>query len=462
MNIRTHRVVLVTLLVVLAVGGAGCLSDGSATAATPSRASSVAGQVPWPITECGTYSGEGCAPTEERVDVARPKFSRPTEITNPLFPIGRLASAVLLGTVDGLTFRSETTLLQEPGTVMWDGLPVQVLMSQYTAYLDGRITEVAIDRYAQADDGSVWYFGEDVYDYSDGTVFVTEGTWLAGRDGPPAMIMPANPTVGDVFRTENIPGIVFEEVRVIAVDQTVDGPNGKVSGAMIGEELHLDGSTSQKVFAPGYGEFYTASDGEVEALSIASPTDASSGAEPPELKGLLTGAWGLVESARLEEWVAAAAALDRMAADWGVLTDLTSPLVADRMDEAFADLEAAVGEEDSAGAVQAAIDVAQSTLDVAMRFWVPAAVDSARFNLHTQQLRAFAADGDMSGATGEVALLEWILQRIMGSLPGESRVVTVDLLGSLRSATNARNLGAAADIAARLGVMVLGWPLDGD
>lgn len=462
MNLRTHDVVVGILLVVLAVGGAGCLSAGRAGGPSTGQALLVAGQVPWPITECGTYSGEGCAPTAERVDIARPEFSKPTEITNPLFPIGSLASAVLLGTVDGLAFRSETTLLKEPGTVVWDGQPVQVLVSQYTAYLDGRITEVAIDRYAQADDGSVWYFGEDVYDYEDGTVVVTEGTWLAGRDGPPAMIMPANPTVGDVFRPENIPGVVFEEVRVIAVDQTVDGPYGEVSGAMIGEELHLDGSTSQKVFAPGYGEFYTSSGGEVEALSIASPSNASNDVEPPELKRLLTAAWGLVESARLEDWVAVAAAVDRIGADWGVLSEVAPPLVADRMDEVIGDLEDAVRDEDASCAVQAAVEVAQSALDVAIRFWTVAAVDSARFNLHTQQLRVFATDGDIAGVTGEVALLEWIHQRILGSIPEANRVVTAGLLDQLRAASNSKNLAAAADIAARLGVMVLGGPSDTD
>jgi hypothetical protein len=69
---------------------------------------------------------------------------------------------------------------------------------------------VAIDRYAQADEGSVWYFGEDVIDYVNGAAAFTEGTWLAGRDGPPAMIMPAKPKPGDVFRVENVIGIVFE------------------------------------------------------------------------------------------------------------------------------------------------------------------------------------------------------------------------------------------------------------
>ena len=73
-----------------------------------------------------------------------------------------------------------------------------MLVSQYMAWRDGRLEEVALDRYAQADDGSVWYFGEDVVEYARGHVVSTEGTWLAGREGPPAMIMPAHPRVGDV------------------------------------------------------------------------------------------------------------------------------------------------------------------------------------------------------------------------------------------------------------------------
>jgi len=42
--------------------------------------------------------------------------------------------------------------------------------------VDGRIQEVAIDRYAQADDGSVWYFGEDYSAFEEGKVTDTEGT----------------------------------------------------------------------------------------------------------------------------------------------------------------------------------------------------------------------------------------------------------------------------------------------
>jgi hypothetical protein len=166
--------------------------------------SSAPAQKPQP-TPCGTYDGTGCAPPEKRVDVTRPSFSNSTNITNPLFPISRLRSALLLGHVEGKPFRTETTLLPGTQTVHWDGRDIRVVVSQYTAYLDGRLEEVALDRYAQADDGSVWYLGEDVFDYRNGSVAFTEGTWLAGREGPAAMIMPAHPNVGDVYRTENAP-----------------------------------------------------------------------------------------------------------------------------------------------------------------------------------------------------------------------------------------------------------------
>ncbi len=401
--------------------------------------------------DCGTYSGEGCAPLESRIDLEPPQFSNPTEITNPLFPISGLEAAVLLGEVDGQAFRSETTLLPYTGVVVIEGQPVEVLLSQYMAYLDGRITEVALDRYAQADDGSVWYLGEDVYDYEDGTVVVTEGTWLAGRDGPPAMIMPGDPQVGQVFVPEQIPGIVFEEVTITEVGVTVDGPLGPVEGAIVASELHLDGTRSDKTFAPGYGEFYTADGADVEALSLAVPADRDTGTEPAELAQLLTGTWGLVESARLEDWEAVDATLVRITDDWNVVNAAPTPArVADAMDAALATLTDAVATRDSAAITDAAVDVAQSALDLQLRYRPAAALDVERFHLHSQQLRIGAAAGDAAGVTTEVATLEWIRDRIVGTLTPAELATVDDELAQLRDAVNTGNLAAAADEAARL------------
>jgi len=63
--------------------------------------------------------------------------------------------------VDGKPFRTEVTRRSQIKPTPYRGKTVDTVIIQYVAYLDGRIQEVAIDRYAQADDGSVWYFGED-------------------------------------------------------------------------------------------------------------------------------------------------------------------------------------------------------------------------------------------------------------------------------------------------------------
>jgi hypothetical protein len=403
-------------------------------------------------TECGTYTGTGCAPASQRVDLATPSFSHSTDITNPLFPISRLRSAVLLGHVEGKPFRTETTLLPRPRTVVWSGRRIRVLVSQYMAYLDGRLEEVALDRYAQADDGSVWYLGEDVFDYKQGAIAVTEGTWLAGREGPAAMIMPGHPAVGDTYRTENVPGVVFEEVTVRSVGQTVEGPRGPVAGAIVASELHSDGTREDKIFAPGYGEFRTAGGGDLEALALAVPADALHGPAPRELDALSTSATAILESARTGDWEGASATVGRMNAGWAALrANQQPPMIAARLTGALAALAGAVRGHRTGRVEQLAIDVAQPTLDLELRHRPATQVDASRFELWTQQLRVHAAANDLAGVTGDVAVLEWIRDRISAALPLAAREEVDARLRDLRGACDAKNLRAAADHAARLG-----------
>ena len=108
----------------------------------------------------------------------------PTNVDNPLFPISNLHSAVLLGNNEGHPIRIETTLMQEPKVIEVDGQAIETLVSQFVSYQDGRIHEVATDWYAQGDDGAVYYLGEDVFNYEDGVVADTDGTWVAGDDAP--------------------------------------------------------------------------------------------------------------------------------------------------------------------------------------------------------------------------------------------------------------------------------------
>jgi hypothetical protein len=422
-----------------------------------SKSSSSPTSTAFTATACGTYSGRGCAPASKRVDLKRPSFSDSTSISNQLFPISRLQSAVLLGHVEGKPFRTETTLLPGTRTVTWNGKQVPVLVSQYMAYLDGRLEEVALDRYAQADDGSVWYFGEDVFDYRNGTIAETEGTWLAGREGPAAMIMPAEPKVGNVYRTENAPGIVFEEVTVKSMGKTVAGPRGPVEGGMVAHELHSDATSEDKIFAPGYGEFRTEGGGDLEALALAIPTDALPGPMPAELASLSESAEGILEAARIGDWEGTAATTKRMNAAWSTLrAGKPPPMVGARLSDGLAALTGSVKARTPARTFQKAIDVAQSVLDLELRYRPPTEIDRDRFHLWTQQLRVDATEKNLAGVTGDVAVLEWIRDRIAHTLDPAARGEINARLRGLRSATDAKNLPAAADHAARLGARLRG------
>jgi hypothetical protein len=189
-----------------------------------------------------------------------------------------------------------------------------------------------------------------VFDFKDGAIATTEGTWLAGKDSPAAMIMPANPKVGDVYRTENSPGFAFEEVTVKSVDRTVAGPLDPVDGGIVGEELHMDGTTEDKTFAPGYGEYYTAAGGDVEALALAVPTDAASGPVPAKLKTLSDGAFSVFDAAQSKDWNAASSTVDKMKGAWKTYGAGEVPKrVEPRMTEALAELTKAVDNRDPAG-----------------------------------------------------------------------------------------------------------------
>lgn len=442
----------------VSVGLAGMLAAGACSGASSSggASSGSADRVPQPTAadlEAAGFAELPLAPESDRVDIAGPTFTDPTTITNPLFPISDLHSVIFSGEVEGKPFHTETTLLPETRVIEWgDGKQVETRISQYFAYLDGRIEEVALDYYAQADDGSVWYFGEDLWDFNEeGFIDSTEGAWLAGVDGPPAMIMPGEPQVGDVHRAENVPPVAFEEVEVTTIDETVDGPAGPVEGALVGRELHLDGTFSDKVFAPGYGEFYSAHEGDVEALALAVPTNALDGPVPAELESLSARADDVFDSVRSKDWDSANAALEPVTTAWDVYSDGdVPPYLATEMDRALDNLAAAVDARDHAQAGTAAIDVAQSSIDLQLRYRPPADVDRDRFELWARQLVVDAAAGDLAGMRGDVTTLEFIRDRFVHTLE-QPDVIGIDAhLMELRNAVNDEDPAAGAEEAQSL------------
>lgn len=479
---RRRSARLLTGWLAAALVGGACGSDGSsgapqAAAPSPTAPQPVASGAPLPPASSeagsGAAGGGGAGPSgtipqpiviglpvgpdSARVDLAMPTFSNPTRITNPLFPVSSQASVLLLGQIDRQRFRTEVTLLPGTRIVDWAGQRVETLISQYVAYLDGRLHEVAYDLYAQADDGSVWYFGEDVFNFADGVIVDTHGTWLAGRDGPAAMIMPGNPRPGDLYRPENIPGLVFEEVTVKAVDQRLDGPLGPVEGGLAIEELHMDGVTENKIFAPGYGEFFTGGGVDVEALALAVPTDALTGAAPTELLTLEAGAAALLAAAGSKDWNTASVSLMKMTVAWDArAAGEVSTLIAARLTRVLADAAEAVEARNRAGARQAAIDAAQATQDLLLRYRAPAQIDLARFDLQATQLQVDADSEDAAGMRGDFFALDYIRDRIARTLSADDLARLNSQLEELLGAVGDENFAAAIDAAQSLRDTVAG------
>jgi hypothetical protein len=448
----------------------GCLAAALAAAAcSDSGGSNSAEQPSTDAAPASDTPTQPTAPDSQRVDLVEPTFSVPTTVDNPLFPISDLHSAILLGNDEGNPLRIETVLLPEPKIVDVGGEKVETLVSQFVSYLDGRIHEVALDWYAQDDAGNVWYFGEDVFNYEDGVVADTDGTWIAGEDGPPGMIMPADPEVGQAYRPENIPALVFEEVTVKTLDLTVDGPRGPVTGAMVGTENHLlEGNYEDKTFAPGYGEFASGVGANLEALALAVPTDAQPGGVPPQLEAISQGATAVFAAADSGDWEAATQSLDAMTAAWEAhrATGTVPPLLDVQMSQALDALRGnalmpAVDDRNREGARNAALDVELAALDLELQYRPPAEVDLGRFAVWANQLAVDSTsdEADPGQVAGDVSSLEWIWDRIAHRL-GQADVDEVESqLTELRAAADDEDTDATAEAAPRFVETIAGLQL---
>jgi hypothetical protein len=383
------------------------------------------------------------APKSKRVDLAKPTFSHPLRITNPLHPTSEVDQVIYGGEVDGKPFRTEFTRLSYPKTITWRGKPTEVAIMQYLAFSDGRIHEVALDWFAQDDAGNVWYFGEDVFNYENGAVADTAGTWMAGRDGPAAMIMPADPKPGDVYRPENIPDKVFEEVTVREVDQRVDGPSGPVDGAITVSELHMDNTRESKTFAPGYGEYATSSGGDVEQASLAMPTDQVQAPPPAKLKALSAAAKRAYDAVAEEDWPAAKPAVAKLNAAWQAYAETGVPeLLGKQMTTDVEALAAAVEARKFEEARGAALRVAQNDLDLRLRHSTVEATDLARAKLWARQLEVDLEAKDTDAAAGDALTLHWTWDRVRHTVPEPQARELDQLLDGLKASAEAKDAAA--------------------
>lgn len=103
-----------------------------------------------------------------------------------------------------------------------------------TVYAGDEIVEDTFDWYAQHDDGTVWYLGEDTAEFEDGEIATTEGSFEAGVDGAQAgVLLPGDPEPGQVYRQEYLEGEAEDVGEVLRTGERAEAPFGAFDDVLV-------------------------------------------------------------------------------------------------------------------------------------------------------------------------------------------------------------------------------------
>ncbi len=193
--------------------------------------------------------------------------SNSSKITNRYLPITKFHHCVLAGNDQGQHLRIVRDLRDRTKSFTYKGQTVKtaVVVDRVTDVKAGRLIEKTVDYFAQDKAGNVYYFGEDVNEYSPNQPISHDGQWRLGRDtNHPGILMPAHPKVGDTYKAENAPGIAVETDKVVA-----DGITRTVRGHTYHNVIKIrehattpqPGEIEFKTYAPGTGVITEANGG---------------------------------------------------------------------------------------------------------------------------------------------------------------------------------------------------------
>jgi hypothetical protein len=188
----------------------------------------------------------------------RNRFSAPTQVDNPMFPL-------VPGTEFSYSGRVSEGGHSTPHTVVFTISSLTKVIHGVTTviawdrdFLEGKLQEQELAFFAQDDQGNVWNFGEYPEEYEHGKFAGAPSTWIRGTgDAYGGIHMLARPVDGATYREGLVPPIDFDDVskvsltgqttcmrsgcfrNVLVVDET--SPNDPVSGHQI------------KYYSPGVG-----------------------------------------------------------------------------------------------------------------------------------------------------------------------------------------------------------------
>jgi hypothetical protein len=399
-----------------------------------------------------TVGAPTTAPTSaSQSTTGAPHFTPSTEIANPFYPVSLTGQTIALGMEGGKPSRNEVTLLPDTKLITWNGQQIEARVVQFVAYTDGKLDEIAYDYFAQADDGGVYYLGEDVSNYANGKLVSQDGSWLAGKGGAPAaLIMPAHPEVGQIFNPENLPGVVYETDEILSLSQKTTTPAGPVDTGMLVKETLMDGSIEHKVYAANYGITEDQAEDEQVNLVLFNRTDAKPGGIPEPLSTIEAQAEDIIDVVPGGSWEKVTADVAAIAKAWQAYqTQAANDHVPQPFQEA---LTAALGRlqktsaaKQTAGAMQAANDLSAAVVDLFTVYHPALPTDVGRLDVLERQVVLDIAAKDLVAAADSLAKANAVWARLKPViLAHNGSDVTTQFEDSLTTQQEALNKGNAS------------------
>src|SRR5262245_23709550 len=195
-------------------------------------------------------------------------FHKPTVVVNEWFPLTPGARWTWQGSSldDEGVEESHTVIFTVTDlTKVIDGVRTVVCWDQ--DFVDGELEESELVFFAQADDGSVWHFGEYPEEYEDGEVAATP-SWIHGvGDGRAGIMMPAKPTLGAPSFSQGLALSLpwTDRSQVYQTGQKTSVPFGSYEDVLVMDEFSKEepGAYQLKYYAKGVGLVRVGYRGEV-------------------------------------------------------------------------------------------------------------------------------------------------------------------------------------------------------
>jgi hypothetical protein len=195
-------------------------------------------------------------------DPSGPVFSDPRNIDNPMLPITAFEKCKSEGTSPDGDTRSTRKVLDRTVKFEVNGQTVRAVVVRDKTWTEDELTENTLDYFAQADDGTVYYLGEDATHFEDG-VADHEGSWRFGEDTDAlGVAMPADPQVGDTWMLEDVPDVGTEnDVLAERFATLTIGDNDYTNVIRVAAHVTPDNEDEEQFYAEGVGNIREAGTG---------------------------------------------------------------------------------------------------------------------------------------------------------------------------------------------------------